>query len=55
MGLSVGIVDLPNVGPSRTLPIPVAYVRASWSRVYGAFPHFSTNGSLLKKGSLKCH
>lgn len=36
MNLSVGIVGLPNAGPSRTLAIPVVYVHASWWRVYGA-------------------
>jgi len=35
MNLSIGIVGLPNVGPSTTLAIPEVYVLASWCRVYG--------------------
>ena len=38
MSLSVGIVGLPNVSPSRTLAVPRVTVRypASRSHVYGA-------------------
>ncbi len=35
MNLKVGIVGLPNTGPSRTLAVPVVYVHASRCRVYG--------------------
>lgn len=36
MNLKIGIVGLANVGPSRTLAVPVVYVHASRCRVYGA-------------------
>ncbi|MEK7543992.1 MAG: hypothetical protein AAB557_03940 [Patescibacteria group bacterium] len=35
MNLKVGIVGLPNAGPSTTLAVPEGYVLASRCRAYG--------------------